>query len=166
MLVYALLLFISYSIILGLLSISLASSLFYFAKMSDENPSRVIKFLRGLVCFVVGFLVLFLFFEPISNLSVILSITTHLMYYFLINDFPLVNVKTLKFIFTCIIAFVSNVVAIKSAFSIEYNLWQILGYLFFTEWLCPFVIFIALLADENIIPTTFLNSLPYKKSKK
>ncbi|CAI5470613.1 unnamed protein product [Closterium sp. Yama58-4] len=138
---------------LVLLTISLASGLYYIAEIIEDHPRTSKKLLSIYIKATLAVHVIVVIFDRPSILCILTGIATHVVYYLILRRFPYVSLGSPEFISSCVGFVCSNFgwfqyYYFRTNFSIEF----FLGFMIPMVWLVPFVYFVSLSTEETLLP--------------
>ncbi|KAI6246174.1 Protein SVP26 [Erysiphe necator] len=150
-----------------LLTLSIASGLYYLSDLVEEYSVTARKCITRIIYIVIGFQTLLYLVDGFPFLLSVLGIFSHLVYLGNLRKFPMVRVSNSYFIFSFLLALINHYLWFAHFSSVSpiytstshYYLTEIPS---FTEtssffgicvWLVPFSLFISLSASDNVLPT-------------
>merc|ERR1712179_88722 len=149
-----------------LITLAIAAGLYYLAELVEEYTSltsKVIKWI-SITCIII-YCGLFVF-EDITSSMVLCGIISHVLHLCLLESFPYFTVTSPTFTLTIIMIIVNHYLAFQFFGETYYPFSEVMAYFTICLWIIPFVFFISLSANENILPTlnaakkTKYNSIP------
>ncbi|OUM52085.1 hypothetical protein BVG19_g1241 [[Candida] boidinii] len=153
-----------------LVTLAIASGLYYLSEIVEENAEFTCRVLKYLIRGISGYLILLVIFDSFPWKLTCLSLFTYFIYYQNLKTFPYINLTSTVFISSCILAVINHYLWFQHFGnpyipSIDERLdpnFKLPHYPTFTEiasffgicvWLIPFSLFISLSANENTLPT-------------
>ncbi|RKF55720.1 Protein SVP26 [Erysiphe neolycopersici] len=153
-----------------LLTLSIASGLYYLSDLVEEYTVFARKCIVLIIYIVIGFQTLLYLVDGFPFLLSALGILSHIVYLGNLQNFPMVRVSDAYFIFSSLLAIINHYLwfaYFSSASPISPTYTPMSRYYStdipsFTEtssffgicvWLVPFALFISLSASDNVLPT-------------
>eukprot|EP01091_Cochliopodium_minus_P012558 TRINITY_DN3828_c0_g1_i1.p1 TRINITY_DN3828_c0_g1~~TRINITY_DN3828_c0_g1_i1.p1 ORF type:complete len:203 (-),score=15.57 TRINITY_DN3828_c0_g1_i1:7-615(-) len=146
----------SYAFLLLFATLSIASGLYYIAEIVEEYTQLTKKILHYSILIIIVLHTLFWLIESYPFQNIAFGILSHIIYYTLLQNYPLINLTDPKFIASCVFAVIDHIIWFRFFTQHYFPFPQILAFFLFCVWLTPFVFFISLSANENVLPTTGL----------
>ncbi|CCH40870.1 putative membrane protein [Wickerhamomyces ciferrii] len=163
-------------IVLGfvLLTLSIASGLFYISELVEEQSAPTKKFLTRSIYTIIGIYVLLWLFDGFPFWLTLFSIVTYVIYLQNLKHFPLIQLKSPVFIASCILVVVnhylwfqhfSNPKIPAPQYRLDPNykapriasFSEVASFFGICIWFIPFGLFVSLSASDNILPTASAN---------
>jgi len=144
---------ISLSIQICFVTLSLAAGLYYLAELVEEYTQVTSKVIKGLtLSTLLVYFGLFLF-EDMSSSMVVGGVVAQVLHLALLRDFPYFDLMSPAFIGAVVMLMVNHYLAFQF-FAEEYYIFsEVLAYFTICLWLVPFAFFVSLSANENVLPT-------------
>lgn len=163
MLVLTALSFVGGALAFVLITLSIASGLYYVSEFVEEHASFSKKCIRQAIFVVCGILVMSLF-DGLSWYLVLLALGSHFIYYLNLNTFPIIELSSGRFISACILVFVNHFLWFREFGQMQkarkqVTFGQVASFFGICVWLVPFALFVSLSAGDNMLPS-ISNSTP------
>ncbi|KAK3282530.1 hypothetical protein CYMTET_9737 [Cymbomonas tetramitiformis] len=134
------------------LALCLATGLYYLAELVEEYASVTKKVITHCIQGVLGIHVLLLIFDEMPVSCLVTGIAAHCMYFTLLKHFPYIALTSPQFFLCCALLVANHVMWLPYFATRHYDVEYIMGFFLITVWLVPFGIFIALAANESVLP--------------
>ncbi|XP_050726959.1 protein TEX261-like [Eriocheir sinensis] len=134
-------------------TLSLAAALYYLAELVEEYTSTVAKVIRYWIWVTMGLYILLFIFESLPTSIIACGLVSQLVHLSILRNFPFFFLTSLPFIFGIVLFFANHYLAFSYFSSFYYPASEVLGYFTMCVWLIPFMFFISLSANENVLPT-------------
>lgn len=147
--------YVSLLLSLAFMALCLASGLFQLAALAEEYTSKTHTLLKFAVWSVLGIHVVYLLFESLPALYVLVGILSHLAYLLLLRSFPIFYLASLPFLGSCGLFLISNILWYTFFVSYDglfYSPMEVFCFFFLCVWMVPFGFFVSLTVNENVLP--------------
>ncbi|XP_046851062.1 protein TEX261-like [Xenia sp. Carnegie-2017] len=136
-----------------LVTVALASTLYYLAELVEEYTVVMSKVIRITIAIVsVAYIGLYII-DNFPWFIVLFGLIQSVSYFFLLSDFPYITVKSPFFLLGCVCFVVNHYLAFQF-FGNEYHAFsETLGYFMICLWSLPFEFLICLSINDNVLPT-------------
>ncbi|XP_067935915.1 protein TEX261-like [Watersipora subatra] len=139
---------------LVLLTLAIATGLYYLAELVEEYTSASARALKYMIYATVAVYVGFLLFEDLPLSFVLAGIIQQVFHLMLLQTFPHFTFTSLAFIGTCVLLAATHYLAFTH-FSVNwYPFPEVLAVFTICLWLVPFGFFVSLSANDNTLPST------------
>lgn len=140
-----------------LVTLSIASGLYYVSEFVEEHASFSKKCIRTGIFVICTVLVLSLF-DGLPWYLVLLSLASHAIYYSNLATFPIINLMSGRFISACVLVFVNHYFWFREFGRMQKNrqaisFGQVASFFGICVWLVPFSLFVSLSAGDNTLPS-------------
>lgn len=157
MLVLTALSFIGGVLAFVLITLSIASGLYYVSEFVEEHASFSKRCIRQAVFVVCGILVLSLF-DGLPWYLVLLSLGSHAVYFKNLDTFPVIELTSGRFISACVLVFVNHFCWFRAFGQMQQDrkqvsFGQVASFFGICVWLVPFALFVSLSAGDNMLPS-------------
>ena len=140
-----------------LITLSIASGLYYVSEFVEEHASFSKKCIRYAIFVVCGVLALSLV-DGLPWYLVILSLGSHAIYYSNLATFPVIQLTSGRFISACILVFINHYFWFRAFGHMQkdrkqVSFGQVASFFGICVWLVPFALFVSLSAGDNMLPS-------------
>eukprot|EP01100_Stratorugosa_tubuloviscum_P002299 TRINITY_DN1533_c0_g1_i1.p1 TRINITY_DN1533_c0_g1~~TRINITY_DN1533_c0_g1_i1.p1 ORF type:complete len:231 (-),score=64.55 TRINITY_DN1533_c0_g1_i1:68-727(-) len=152
---------LSWILLFCFITICIACGLYYLAELVEEYPTFTRKILRCAILVVLGLHILLLILEEFPKSLLGLGIIAHIIYYKLLNQFPILQITSPLFLSACVCAVANHFFWLKYFTGIYAPFTEIVALFLVCVWLIPFGYFISLASYEGSLPysnTNFSNN--------
>ncbi|KAG0712173.1 Protein TEX261 [Chionoecetes opilio] len=101
----------------------------------------------------IGLYILLFMFESLPSSVILCGLVSQLVHLSIIRTFPFFFLTSLPFILGIVLFFANHYLAFSYFSSFYYPASEVLAYFTLCVWLVPFMFFISLSANENVLPT-------------
>lgn len=102
--------------------------------------------------------VLFLLFEELPRIPLLLGVASHMSYLVLLRGFPFLKLFSLSFVVSTAMLIASNYMWISHFTSHYHHMMHVFCFLMFNVWLVPFGFFVSLSINEAVLPDRLASS--------
>ncbi|XP_045109547.1 protein TEX261-like [Portunus trituberculatus] len=134
-------------------TLALAAALYYLAELVEEYTSTVAKVIRYWIWVTIGLYILLFLFESLPSSIILCGLVSQLVHLSILRTFPFFFLTSLPFIIGIGLFFINHYLAFSYFSSFYYPASEVLAYFTMCVWLVPFMFFISLSANENVLPT-------------
>ncbi|RUS90914.1 hypothetical protein EGW08_001311 [Elysia chlorotica] len=135
-------------------TLSIAAGLYYLAELVEEYSVLTAKVIKYLIYITIVVHLCMIVFEDFSLFMTIGGLAGCVAYLFLLQDFPYFYLTSPAFISSVALLLVNHYMAFAYFSTVWYPFQEVLAYFTMCLWLVPFVFFVSLSANENVLPTT------------
>lgn len=139
---------------IALISVFIGAGVYYLAEFVEEHTALTKKVIKWTIHVVIICHIGLYIFDNIPLTLIALGLLSHLVYYFLLIDFPQFNLTSLSFISSIILLIGNHVLAFKFFRQRYTTLSEIFSYFTVCLWMVPFMFLISLSANDNTLPIT------------
>mmetsp|Transcript_38251 Transcript_38251/g.51789 ORF Transcript_38251/g.51789 Transcript_38251/m.51789 type:complete len:195 (-) Transcript_38251:535-1119(-) len=143
--------FVSGYIFIFLCFASLACGLYYLALLAEEYTVLTKKIIKWTIIGVEVLHLLCLFEFPFAYVAV--GSASHAMYALLLQDFPFIELGSLKLILAVVSAFINHFVWFKFFSHVHFNVIHTMGFLVTMVWVVPFAFFTSTTVNDYVLPS-------------
>lgn len=157
MLVLTALSFIGGLLAFVLITLSIASGLYYVSEFVEEHASFSKRCIRQAIFVVCGILAISLF-DGLPWYLILLSLGSHAIYYMNLNTFPVIELTSGRFISACVLVFMNHFCWFRAFGHMQRDrrqlgFGQVASFFGICVWLVPFALFVSLSAGDNMLPS-------------
>ncbi|RKP21627.1 hypothetical protein ROZALSC1DRAFT_9766, partial [Rozella allomycis CSF55] len=138
--------------------LSIACGLLYITEFIEEHTVYTKKCLKILINAVIVSHIIVWVSDSISFFRTLFSIFCHVYYLHLLDDFPNIDVTSPKLIISALLAVIDHFVWFfyftSYYFAYSKKIIQVATFFSLFVWLVPFLFFVSLGANENVIPSS------------
>ncbi|CAH1733257.1 protein TEX261 [Aphis gossypii] len=139
---------------IALISVFIGAGVYYLAEFVEEHTALTKKVIKWTIHVVIICHIGLYLFDNIPLSLIALGVLSHLIYYFLLTDFPNFNLTSLSFISSIILLLGNHVLAFKYFRQRYTTLSEVFSYFTVCLWMVPFMFILSLSANDNTLPTT------------
>lgn len=139
---------------IALISVFIGAGVYYLAEFVEEHTALTKKVIKWTIHVVIVCHIGLYLFDNIPLTLIALGVLSHLIYYFLLTDFPNFNLTSLSFISSIILLLGNHVLAFKYFRQRYTTLSEVFSYFTVCLWMVPFMFILSLSANDNTLPTT------------
>ncbi|KAE9533846.1 hypothetical protein AGLY_008925 [Aphis glycines] len=139
---------------IALISVFIGAGVYYLAEFVEEHTALTKKVIKWTIHVVIICHIGLYLFDNIPLTLIALGVLSHLIYYFLLTDFPNFNLTSLSFISSIILLLGNHVLAFKYFRQRYTTLSEVFSYFTVCLWMVPFMFILSLSANDNTFPTT------------
>lgn len=147
-----------------LITLSIASGLYYVSEFVEEHASFSKRIIRYAIYVVCGILILSLF-DGLPWYLVLLSLASHGIYYMNLQSFPVIQLTSGRFISACVLVFINHYLWFRTFGRMQQerkqvSFGQVASFFGICVWLVPFSLFVSLSAGDNMLPSMSTPATP------
>ncbi|KAK3765996.1 hypothetical protein RRG08_002239 [Elysia crispata] len=135
-------------------TLSIAAGLYYLAELVEEYSVMTAKIIKYLIYITIAIHLCIIVFEDFSLYMTIGGLAGCVAHLFLLQDFPYFYLTSPAFVSSIALLLVNHYMAFAHFSTVWYPFQEVLAYFTMCLWLVPFVFFVSLSANENVLPTT------------
>ncbi|XP_060847927.1 protein TEX261-like [Rhopalosiphum padi] len=139
---------------IALISVFIGAGVYYLAEFVEEHTALTKKVIKWTIHVVIICHIGLYLFDNIPLTLIALGLLSHIVYYFLLIDFPNFNLTSLSFILSIILLIGNHVLAFKFFRQRYTTLSEVLSYFTVCLWMVPFMFILSLSANDNTLPIT------------
>uniref|UniRef100_A0A2S2PB87 Protein TEX261 n=1 Tax=Schizaphis graminum TaxID=13262 RepID=A0A2S2PB87_SCHGA len=139
---------------IALISVFIGAGVYYLAEFVEEHTALTKKIIKWTIHVVITCHIGLYLFDNIPLTLIALGILSHIVYYFLLIDFPNFNLTSLSFILSIILLIGNHVLAFKFFRQRYTTLSEVFSYFTVCLWMVPFMFILSLSANDNTLPIT------------
>eukprot|EP00096_Caligus_rogercresseyi_P013965 TRINITY_DN6527_c0_g1_i1.p1 TRINITY_DN6527_c0_g1~~TRINITY_DN6527_c0_g1_i1.p1 ORF type:complete len:202 (-),score=27.18 TRINITY_DN6527_c0_g1_i1:180-785(-) len=132
---------------------TIAAGLYYLADFVEEYTMMTSKIIKWSVTGTLGLYVGLFLFEGFPTTLVLCGILSQLNHFLLLSSFPFFAILSPSFIVAIVFVFVNHYLAFQFFGEVHYAFSEVMAYFTLCVWFVPFIYFVSLSANENVLPT-------------
>ncbi|KAL5238762.1 hypothetical protein ACI65C_006172 [Semiaphis heraclei] len=139
---------------IALISVFIGAGVYYLAEFVEEHTSLTKKVIKWTIHVVIICHIGLYIFDNIPLTLIALGLLSHIVYYFLLTDFPHFNLTSVSFISSIILLIGNHVLALKFFQQRYTTISEVFSYFTVCLWMVPFMFILSLSANDNTLPIT------------
>ncbi|XP_060858520.1 protein TEX261 [Metopolophium dirhodum] len=139
---------------IALISVFIGAGVYYLAEFVEEHTALTKKVIKWTIHVVIICHIGLYVFDNLPLTLIALGLLSHIVYYFLLTDFPHFNLTSLSFISSIILLIGNHVLAFKFFRQRYTTLSEVFSYFTVCLWMVPFMFILSLSANDNTLPIT------------
>ncbi|XP_025192138.1 protein TEX261 [Melanaphis sacchari] len=139
---------------IALISVFIGAGVYYLAEFVEEHTALTKKVIKWTIHVVIICHIGLYLFDNIPLTLIALGLLSHIVYYFLLIDFPNFNLTSLSFISSIILLIGNHILAFKFFRQRYSTLSEVFSYFTVCLWMVPFMFILSLSANDNTLPIT------------
>ncbi|CAI6355491.1 unnamed protein product [Macrosiphum euphorbiae] len=139
---------------IALISVFIGAGVYYLAEFVEEHTSLTRKVIKWTIHVVIICHIGLYVFDNLPLTLIALGLLSHIVYYFLLTDFPHFNLTSLSFISSIILLIGNHVLAFKFFRQRYTTISEVFSYFTVCLWMVPFMFILSLSANDNTLPIT------------
>lgn len=136
-----------------LLTLSVATGLFYLAELVEEYASTACRVIRYMIYGTLLVYIGLLLFEDMSYSLIICGIIQQVLHFMLLSSFPFFSFSSPTFVGTCVMLGVNHYLVFSYFRDVWHPFSEVLAVFTVCLWLVPFAFFVSLSANDNTLPS-------------
>jgi hypothetical protein len=152
-----------------MLTLSIASGLYYLSELVEEHTVVAKRLLTRLIYFIMGLMILLWIVDGFPFWQTLLGIGSHAVYLGNMRRFPFVRMSDPLFLASCVLVLLNHWAWMRYFSYVQQTAYnrmssyyerpnvpsfvEVASYFGLCVWVVPFVLFISLSAGENVLPT-------------
>eukprot|EP01028_Stygiella_incarcerata_P007164 TRINITY_DN293_c0_g4_i1.p1 TRINITY_DN293_c0_g4~~TRINITY_DN293_c0_g4_i1.p1 ORF type:complete len:212 (-),score=40.23 TRINITY_DN293_c0_g4_i1:269-904(-) len=154
---FALVSYLSLYLLVVFGALCVATGLYYLNELAEDYSALTKVVISGaikVICVLLGLLWLL---DDVPFLYMLVGLGSHVLYSFLLDGFPFVHVRQVKFVLSAVMFALNHFVWYRyfsSPYVPDYSFTQIICFFFAFVWLVPFSFFVSLTLPEWTLPVS------------
>jgi len=137
-----------------LLTLAVATGLFYLAELVEEYTSMSKRVITYMIYSTIGVYIGLFLFESMSISLIFAGITQQIFHLMLMRSFPHFIFSSVSFIGTAVLIVLNHYLAFSFFSDNWHQFTEVLAFFTICLWIVPFAFFISLSADDYTLPST------------
>lgn len=151
-----------------LITLSIASGLYYVSEFVEEHASFSKKCIQYTIFVVCGILAISII-DGLPWYLILLGLGSHAIYYMNLKTFPVIQLSSGRFISACVLVFVNHYFWFRAFGEMQrerrqVSFGQVASFFGICVWLVPFALFVSLSAGDNMLPSISTPTTPSRQN--